>query len=166
MADAVVRQIEQAITGRGMGTAAGTRIAQMYPVVAAGMCAGVALPHDNNLVAGNWGAWTQILLAAAAPAVEFWYAGYQILISAAAGVQQHAVQIGSGLVATPPTAIHDGEDAPSRAAAAADSTVFCPQRPPYPIYQAAATPISGQSAVTAKAAATNITVGVLLATGL
>lgn len=138
----------------------------MYPVVAGGQCAGVALPHDNNLVAGNWGAWTQILLAAAAPAVEFWYCGYQILLSAAAGVQQHSIRIGTGLVATPPTAIHDACDAPGRAAAAPDSTIFNPQRVPYPIYQPAATPISGQSAVTAKAAATNITVGVLLATAL
>jgi hypothetical protein len=138
----------------------------MYPVTATGQCAGVALPHDNNLVAGNWGAWTQILLAAAAPATEYWYCGFQILISGAAGVQQHSVQIGTGLVAGPPVAIHDGSNAPGRAAAAEDSTIFTPVLVPYPIYEPAATPISGQSAVTAKAAATNITVGVLLATGL
>jgi len=140
-----------------------------YPVVALGMPVGVALPHDNNTGAGLWGAWTQILLAIAAPAVEYWYCGFRILATAAVITDSHAVQIGAGLVAAPPTAIHDAEDClqPLDGAAGAVATVnFHDHYVPYPIYMTAARPISGQSAVTTKAAAANITVCVLLATGM
>jgi len=50
--------------------------------------------------------------------------------------------------------------------AVATNTIFSPRRVPYPIYQPAATPISGRSAVPTKAAAANVTTAVLLATGL
>jgi len=161
MADQYTRSVFQAVRGA-------RKTYTMYPVVAGGMCVGVALPHDNNLVAGAWGVWTQILLAVAAPAVEFWYCGYGILATAAAKTDAHGVQIGSGLVADPPTAIHDEVDPldPLDAAAGAVNTVrFKPRKVPYPMYLPAATPISGRSAVTNKVAAANITVGVLLATG-
>ena len=141
----------------------------MYPVVAAGKCVGVALPHDANLAAGAWGAWTQILLAAAAPATEYWFCGYRILATAAAVTDAHGILIGSGLVATPPTAIFDDVDAlaPADGAAGAVATVkFELHQVPYPIYMPAAQPISGRSAVTTKAAAQNITTAVLLATGM
>jgi hypothetical protein len=127
------------------------------------MPAGVALPHDNNLVAGAWGAWTQILLAAAAPAVEYWYCGAAIMADAAA-VESHAVNIGSGLVATPPTQIANHVFPATNAVAA--NVLTAQQTVPYPIYMPAATPISGQSATVVKAAAANITVAVLLGTGL
>ena len=162
MADQYTRSIFQAVRG-------GAKVYAMYPLVAGGKAVGVALPHDANLVAGAWGAWTQILLAAAAPAVEFWYCGYRILLTAAAAGDAHAVLIGSGLVAAPPTPIHDASEGlqPPDAAAGAVATVnFAIQKLPYPVYQPAATPIAGRSAVTTKAAATNITVAVLLATGL
>ena len=158
----VVSSIFQAVRG-------GAKVYALYPIVAAGKAVGVALPHDANLVAGNWGAWTQILLAAAAPAVEYWYCGYRILLTAAAATDAHGVQIGSGLVATPPTPIDDsaeGLQPPDGAAGAVATVNFATQKVPYPIYQPAATPISGRSAVTTKAAAANITTAVLLATGL
>ena len=139
-----------------------------YPIVAGGKAVGVALPHDNNIAAGAWGAWTQILLAAAAPAVEYFYCGYRVLATAAVLTDAHGVQIGTGLVATPPTAIHDAVDSlqPLDAAAGAVNTVnFHDHKVDYPIYQPAATPISGRSAVTTKAAVQNVTTVVLLATG-
>ncbi|MDD5700616.1 MAG: hypothetical protein PHU23_01085 [Dehalococcoidales bacterium] len=142
----------------------------MYPITggppSTGMTAGVALPHDNNLVAGAWGAWTQILLAAAAPAVEFWYCGYVVIATAAATTDQHSVQIGTGLAATPPTPIHDDVDPAGVDSAAATKPNLGPHLVPYPIYQPASTPISGRSAVNTKAAAANITTAVLLATAL
>jgi len=162
MADQYTRGTFQAVRGAG-------KTYTMYPIAApAGLCIGVAVPHDNNLVAGAWGVWTQILLAVAAPAVEYWYCGYKILATAAALTDAHGVQIGSGLVADPPTAIHDDVDALApldAAAGAVDTVTFRAQNVPYPIYMPAATPISGRSAVTTKVAAANITVGVLLATG-
>jgi hypothetical protein len=140
----------------------------MYPITggppSTGLTAGVALPHDNNIAAGAWGAWTQILLAAAAPAVEFWYCGYQILVSATVALEQHSIQVGTGLAAGPPTPIHDDVDAVSQAVAT--NTLFSPRKVPYPIYEPASTPISGRSAVPTKAAAANVTTAVLLATGL
>ena len=158
----VVSSIFQAVRG-------GAKVYALYPIVAAGKAVGVALPHDANTTAGAWGAWTQILLAAAAPAVEFWYCGYRILVTAAAITDAHGILIGSGLVATPPTPLHDEVDSiqPADGAAGAVATVnFHDHKVPYPIYQPAATPISGRSAVTTKAVAANITAAVLLATGL
>jgi len=147
----------------------GAKVYTMYPVVAGGKCVGVALPHDANLTAGAWGAWTQITLAAASPAVVFWVCGYQILATAAVATDAHAVQIGSGLVATPPTAIYDGVDPVQPAGTTTTPVVavhFSVHELPYPIYMPAQTPIAGRSAVTTKAAAQNITAAVLLATGL
>ena len=73
---------------------------------------------------------------------------------------------GRNVATRPIPIIVDTSDLRAIAAAAADSTVFNEHRTTYPIYQPAATPISGRSAVAAKAAATNITTAVLLATGL
>ena len=161
----------RAVRGIGNGALiAGTGISQIvYPIVALGMPVGVAVPHDNNTGAGLWGAWTQICLAVAAPAVEYWLAAAQILATAAAITDAHALQIGSGLAATPPTALFNAVDplAPLDGAAGAVNTVtFNPHYAVYPIYQAAATPISGQSAVTTKVAAANVTMAVYLVTGL
>ncbi|MDP3379844.1 MAG: hypothetical protein Q8S53_15875 [Brevundimonas sp.] len=138
----------------------------LYPINGAGVgiTPGVALPHDNNTVAGIRGAWTQMLAAAAAPAVEFWYCGYQIILSAVVALERTSVQIGTGLAAGPPVPIHDDVDAATTAVAV--NVVFAPRRPAYPIYQPASTPISGRSAVPTKAAAANVTTAVLLATGL
>lgn len=156
-----VKMLFQAVRG-------GQKVYTMYPIVAGEMPVGVALPHDNNTNAGLWGVWTQILLAVAAPAVEYWYCGYRILLTAAAITDAHAIQIGSGLVAGPPVAIHDsceGLQPPDGAAGSVATVQFAIQKVEYPIYQPAAQPISGRSAVTTKVAAANITVGVLLATG-
>ena len=162
MADQYTRSVFQAVRG-------GAKLYTTYPIVAGGKAVGVALPHDANLVAGAWGAWTQILLAAAAPAVEYWYCGYRILATAAVLTDAHGVQIGTGLVAGPPVAVHDGVDSlqPLDAAVGAVNTVnFHDHKVDYPVYEPAQTPISGRSAVTTKAVAANITTAVLLATGL
>jgi len=165
------RQTFQAVRGIGNGALiAGTGVSQiMYPIVAAGKTVGVAVPHDANLTAGAWGAWTQICLAVAAPAVEYWFAGAGILATAAVTTDAHALQIGSGLVATPPTALFNAVDPVQPAGTTTTPVIavgFNVHYAVYPIYQAAATPISGQSAVTTKAAVQNVTMAVYLVTGL
>lgn len=162
MADQYTRSLFRMLRGNNLGRVT------TYPVVAGGKAVGVALPHDNNLTAGAWGAWTQILLAAAAPAEEFWYRGFRILATAAVTTDAHAAQIGSGLVADPPIAIHDGVDSVQPAGTTTTPVVavsFHDHLMAYPVYQPAATPIAGRSAVTTKAAQQNVTTAVILATG-
>ena len=155
MADQYVKALFNALRG------AGQKRYTYYPIVALSMPAGVALPHDNNLAAGAWGAWTQITLAVASPAVEFWLCACTLVVDAAA-VERHAINIGSGLVATPPTGIAQFFFAANTIPEVDMSQKYVP----YPVYMPAATPTSGQSATLVKVAAANITVALLLATGL
>ena len=161
MSDQWTRAIDKALVGRPIGT----KRYVFYPIVAGGMPVGVALPHDNNLVAGDWGVETQITLAVASPQFEFWLCGCIILADATVIEEPKAIRIGRGLAGamvpladfmfaclvddTPVTQVHG-----------------LTQYVPYPVYNTPASPLSGQAATPTKAVAANITVAVLLATGL
>jgi len=157
MADVYTRAIFNAVRG------AGQKRYTFYPIVAGAIPAGVALPHDANTGAGLWGVETQITLAVASPVVEFWLCGAVITADATVIIEPHAVRIGSGLAgAMVPLA----EFFFAASSAVAANMLANTQHVPYPVYCPAATPLSGQAATVTKAVAANITVAVLLATGL
>ena len=162
MADQFTVAIQKALVGRYVGLKRYT----FYPVVALGMPVGVALPHDANTTAGAWGVWTLITAAGASPQVEFWLCGCIILADATVLDEPKAIRIGRGIVADPPVALAEFMFAALVDNIATTAVHGTTQYVPYPVYNPPRSPLSGQAATPTKAAAANITVAVLLATGL
>ena len=161
MSDQWTRAIDKALVGRAIGT----KRYVFYPIVADGMPVGVALPHAAA-APNEWGAWTQITLAVASPQVEFWLCGCIIMADATVVFEPKAINIGRGLVADPPVSLAEFMF-PMLIDSATDTEVNGDtQYVPYPVYNPAASPLSGQAATPTGAAAANITVAVLLGTGL
>ena len=161
MGDQWIRAIQKALVGRHIGTKRYT----FYPVVAGGMPVGVGLPHEAAGGGGAWGAETQITVALASPQVEFWLCGCIIITDATVIFEPKAIRVGRGLAgAMVPLAEFMF---PMLIDSATNTRVHGDtQYVPYPVYNPAASPLAGQAATPTIAAAANITVALLLATGL